>query len=180
MYKFKQVFDISAALVKEQVINQGKKYWWFFFLCDVTELYEDAPTPLNFPHGSSWKTKRPIHPLSMMELLNTPSMDFPLTFKARSRQKTKYFINYLNTMTKSNLTRNCTLFVSWFITYKLQPNIVKYSNVWLLIKWWQLYKTIKLVSIWDKNDFSRTFQEQQPRYDRVRIKFSKLYREKYL
>ena len=68
-------------------------------------------------------------------------------------------------MTKSNLTRNCTLFVSWFITYKFQPNIVKYSNVGLLIKWWQLYKTINLVSIWDKNDFSRTFQGQQPKYD---------------
>ena len=67
-------------------------------------------------------------------------------------------------MTKSNLTRNCTSFVSCFITYKFQPNIVKYSNVGLLIKWWQLYKTINLVSIWDKNDFSRTFQEQQPKY----------------
>ena len=61
-------------------------------------------------------------------------------------------------MTKSNLTRNCTWFVSCFITYKFQPNIVKYSNVGLLIKWWQLYETMKLVSIWDKNDFSRTFK----------------------
>ena len=67
-------------------------------------------------------------------------------------------------MTKSNLTRNCTSFVSCYINYKFQPNIVKYSNVGLLIKWWQLYKTINLVSIWDKNDFSRTFQEQQPKY----------------
>ena len=67
-------------------------------------------------------------------------------------------------MTKSNVNRNCTSFVSCFITYKFQPNIVKYSNVGLLIKWWQLYKTINLVSIWDKNDFSRTFQEQQSKY----------------
>ena len=91
-------------------------------------------------------------------------MDFSLTFNTRNKYKTKYVINQLNTMTKSNLNRNCTSFVSCFITYKFQPNIVNYSNVGLLIKWWQLYETINLVSIWDKNDFSRTFQEQQPKY----------------
>ena len=32
MYKFKQVFEISAALVKEQVINQGKKVLIFFLV----------------------------------------------------------------------------------------------------------------------------------------------------
>ena len=80
-------------------------------------------------------------------------MDFSLTFNTRNKYKTKYVINQLNTMTKSNLNRNCTSFVSCFITYKFQPNIVKYSNVRLLIKWWQLYKTINLVSIWEKNDF---------------------------
>ena len=47
MYKFKQVFEISAAFVKEQVINQGKTY--FFFLCDVMKLYEASP-PLTPPH----------------------------------------------------------------------------------------------------------------------------------
>ena len=58
-YIFKQVFEISVALVKEQVINQGKKSIDdFFFLCDVTGLYEDPPTPLNF-------RQRPTHPLSM-------------------------------------------------------------------------------------------------------------------
>ena len=66
-------------------------------------------------------------------------------------------------MTKSNLTRNCTSFESCFTTYKFQLNIVKYSNVGRLIKWSPLYKTINLVSIWDKSDFSRTFQEQQPK-----------------
>ena len=65
MYKFKQVFEILAALVEEQVINQGEKYWWFFFMCDVTELYKDQPLPLAFRHGSSWKTQRPTHLLSM-------------------------------------------------------------------------------------------------------------------
>ena len=66
-------------------------------------------------------------------------------------------------MTKSNLTRNCTSFVSCFITYKFQPNIVKYSNVGLLIRWLQFYQSIKRVSIWDKNHFWTTFQEQ-PKY----------------
>ena len=46
MYKFKQVFEISEALVKKQVKNQVKKYCWFFFLCDVKEPCEDPPTPL--------------------------------------------------------------------------------------------------------------------------------------
>ena len=69
-----------------------------------------------------------------------------------------------NYWTPRNLTRNCTSFVRCFIIYKFQPNIVKYSNVGLLIKWWQLYKTIALVNIWDKNDFSWLFQEQQPKY----------------
>ena len=59
MYKFKQVFEILAALVKEQVINQGKSIDDFFCVCDVTELYEDPPMPLNFRHGSSRKKQRP-------------------------------------------------------------------------------------------------------------------------
>ena len=65
MYKVKQVFEILAALVEEQVINQGEKYWWFFFMFDITELYKDQPTPLTFRHGSSRKTQRPTHLLSM-------------------------------------------------------------------------------------------------------------------
>ena len=64
MYKFKKVFEIPVALLKE-VINHGKKYWQFFFFCDITELYEDPPTPLNFRHRKSRKTQRPTHPQSM-------------------------------------------------------------------------------------------------------------------
>ena len=61
MHKFKQVFEISAALVKEQVINEGKVLI-IFFLCDVTELYEDPPTSFDFRHGSSQKHKDPPTP----------------------------------------------------------------------------------------------------------------------
>ena len=62
MYKFKQVFEISTALVKEQVINQGKKVLIFFSCVTLRSPMMTHPRPLISVTDYHEQRKDPLTP----------------------------------------------------------------------------------------------------------------------
>ena len=60
MHKFKQVFQISAALVKEQVTNQGKSIDNFFSCVTLRSSMRTHPCPLISVTDYHEKQKDPL------------------------------------------------------------------------------------------------------------------------
>ena len=65
MHKFKQVFEISAALVKKQVINQGKVL--FFSCVTLRSSMRTHPRPLTSVTDHHKNTK--THPLPKHDII---------------------------------------------------------------------------------------------------------------